>query len=65
MANNVKKVIQETNIETGLETKEVKRRLIMYGHNEVPEKKVSFWARLGKRFSGIVQWMHVKSSDCN
>ncbi len=27
------------------------------GYNEVPEKKISFWARLGKRFWGIVPWM--------
>ena len=57
MASNVKKDLQETNIETGLETQEVKKRLIEYGYNEVPEKKVSFWARLGKRFWGIVPWM--------
>ena len=57
MASNVKKDLQETNIETGLETQEVKKRLVEYGYNEVPEKKVSFWARLGKRFWGIVPWM--------
>ena len=57
MASNVKKDLKETNIETGLETQEVKKRLVEYGYNEVPEKKVSFWARLGKRFWGIVPWM--------
>ncbi len=57
MSSNVKKVLQETNIETGLETSEVKKRLVKYGYNEVPDKKISFWARLGKRFWGIVPWM--------
>ena len=57
MSSNVKKVLQETNIETGLETSEVKKRLVEYGYNEVPDKKISFWARLGKRFWGIVPWM--------
>ena len=57
MSSNVKKVLQETNIETGLETSEVKKRLVEYGYNEVLDKKISFWARLGKRFWGIVPWM--------
>ena len=57
MASNVKKDSLETNIETGLETREVEKRLVEYGYNEVPEKKVSFWARLGKRFWGIIPWM--------
>jgi H+-transporting ATPase len=48
---------KETNMEIGLETQEVQKRLATYGYNEVPEKKVSFWARLGKRFWGIVPWM--------
>ena len=31
--------------------------MLKYGYNEVPEKKASFLARLGKRFWGIVPWM--------
>jgi H+-transporting ATPase len=57
MEGNIKTVLQETNVETGLETQEVKRRLVKYWYNEVPERKVNFWARLGKRFWGIVPWM--------
>ncbi len=52
-----KKELQATNLETGLNNQEVKERLATYGYNEVLEKKVSFWARLGKRFWGIVPWM--------
>lgn len=44
-------------MENGLETIEAHKRLARYGYNEVPEKKVSFLARLGKRFWGIVPWM--------
>ena len=48
---------KETNLDNGLENEEVQKRRTQYGYNEVPEKKVSFWARLGKRFWGIVPWM--------
>jgi H+-transporting ATPase len=48
---------QATNLETGLNNQEVQERLATYGFNEIPEKKVSFLARLGKRFWGIVPWM--------
>ncbi len=51
------KDVQETDLEAGLKTEEVQKRLAQYGYNEVPEKKVSFLARLGKRFWGIVPWM--------
>lgn len=52
-----KQELQETNIEIGLNIKEVKKRLAEYGYNEVPDKKASFWTRLGKRFWGIVSRM--------
>ncbi len=51
------KEFRETNLETGLNNQEVQERIATYGHNEVPEKKVSFLSRLGKRFWGIVPWM--------
>ncbi len=49
--------LQETDLENGLDTQEVQERISKYGYNEVPEKKVSFLVRLGKRFWGIVPWM--------
>ena len=56
-SSDIKKDLQETNLDTGLETQEVQRRLAEYGYNEVPEKRESFPRRLGKRFWGIVPWM--------
>jgi len=50
----MKKDPRETNLEFGLETQEVQGKLAQYGYNEVPEKKISFLRRLGKRFWGIV-----------
>jgi H+-transporting ATPase len=44
-------------VENGLEAQEVQKRLAKYGYNEIPEKRVSFLVRLGKRFWGIVPWM--------
>ena len=46
-----------SDIEKGLSTEEVKKRLVEYGYNEVPEKKTHFLVRLAKCFWGIVPWM--------
>ena len=48
---------KEEYLENGLETQEAKKRLVKYGYNEIPEKKVSFLVRLEKRFWGIIPWM--------
>ena len=55
--SNITEDLQETNLENGLETQEIQKRIAKYGYNEVPEKRVSFLTRLGKRFWGIVPWM--------
>ena len=49
--------LRGTDLENGLGTQEVQKRLEKFGYNEIPEKKVSFLVRLGKRFWGIVPWM--------
>ena len=54
---NKKQDLRETNLENGLNTQEVQKRLAKYGYNEISEEKVSFLVRLGKRFWGIVPWM--------
>ena len=51
------KNVRRTNMEDGLSVEEVKKRLILYGYNEVLERKVGFWMTLGRRFWGIVPWM--------
>ena len=53
----LKNELEDTNLENGLETREVQKRLVDYGYNEVPEKKERFLSRLKKRFWGIVPWM--------
>jgi hypothetical protein len=53
-SSNAKEALQDTSLENGLETQEVQKRRVKYGFNEVPDKKVRFIARLGKRFWGIV-----------
>jgi H+-transporting ATPase len=50
-------LLPQLNTETGLSLEEVQGRLREYGYNEIPERKVSFSVRLGKRFWGVVPWM--------
>ena len=52
-----KKEFRETNLETDLKNQEVQERIATYGYNEVPEKKIGFLTRLGKRFWGLTAWM--------
>jgi len=49
--------VSQTDLESGLESEEVRRRLTKYGHNEIPDKKTSLLVSMGKRFWGIVPWM--------
>ena len=56
-SSDMEQEFRETDVEIGLEAQEVQKRLVKYGYNEIPEKKVSFLVRLGKRFWGIVPWM--------
>jgi H+-transporting ATPase len=51
------KISKPTNLELGLESEEIKKRLEDFGYNEVPERTEKFWLTLGKRFWGIVPWM--------
>ena len=44
-------------IENGLSTEEVKRRLAEYGYNEVPEREDSLSCKTSKVLLGIVPWM--------
>ena len=45
------------NIETGLSSVEVEKRLKQYGFNEVPEKKTSPIIMFAKKFWGLTAWM--------
>jgi H+-transporting ATPase len=54
---DLSKNLRQTNLENGLGVEDVKKRLELYGFNEVPDKSESFWNRLAKRFWGIVPWM--------
>jgi H+-transporting ATPase len=45
------------NIETGLPSVEVEKRLKQYGFNEVPEKKTSPIITFAKKFWGLTAWM--------
>jgi H+-transporting ATPase len=45
------------NCDKGLDSEEVEKKLLEFGYNEVPEKKVNYWTNVAKRFWGIVPWM--------
>jgi H+-transporting ATPase len=47
----------QTDLQTGLDNKEVEKRRATLGYNEIPEKKERPLIRVGKRFWGIVPWM--------
>ncbi len=47
----------DTDFRTGLTDAEARRRLEIFGPNEIPEKEPSFWYRLFKRFWGPIPWM--------
>ncbi len=53
---------QQMNIGNGLTNEEAKKRQSTYGYNEVAEKRISFWTRLGKQFWGIVPFMLVATA---
>ncbi len=47
----------DTDLHTGLSEVEARRRIEIFGPNEIPEKEPSFWYRLFKRFWGPIPWM--------
>jgi H+-transporting ATPase len=53
----IKENPEDTNLENGLTSEEVQKRLALHGYNEVPEKKERFLVRVGKKFWGLVPWM--------
>jgi len=46
-----------TDVERGLDSEQVRRRLTEYGYNEVPEKATNRAILFAKRFWGITPWM--------
>ena len=46
-----------SNLETGLPSVEVEKRLKQHGFNEVPEKKVNSVITFAKKFWGLTAWM--------
>jgi len=46
-----------TDIVNGLTTDEAKRRLAVYGYNEVPEKKPKLILKFATKFWGLTSWM--------
>ena len=55
----VEEVIKELNTDPnrGLSESEAKKRLEIYGPNEVPEKEEPLWHRIFRRFWGPIPWM--------
>ena len=47
----------DTDLENGLNSEEVQKRIREYGYNEVPEKRVSAITKFAKKFWGITPWM--------
>jgi H+-transporting ATPase len=47
----------DTNMERGLSSKEVAKRLKSYGYNEIKEKEEPLWHRIFRRFWGPIPWM--------
>lgn len=43
--------------ERGLSEEEVKKRLVEYGYNEIPEEEESLFHRIFRRFWGPIPWM--------
>jgi H+-transporting ATPase len=55
-ADEVAKLVG-SNLETGLPSVEVEKRLKQYGFNEVPEKKTILAIKFARKFWGLTAWM--------